>query len=67
LAFLFWGCVFLGLWLLIGFLTFGLSALFPDSVVVQVLIFALALLAGVRFCQRPLPAPVGIVLLQIPH
>jgi hypothetical protein len=49
LAFLFWGCLFLGLWLLIGYLTFGLSALSQDSVLVQVLIFGLALLAGCGF------------------
>jgi hypothetical protein len=49
LAFLFWGCLFLGLWLLVAYLTFGLNTLSPDSVVVQVLVFGLALLAGCGF------------------
>jgi hypothetical protein len=45
LAFLLWGCLFLGLWLLVAYLTFGLGFFSPDNLVVQVLIFALALLA----------------------
>ena len=49
LAFLLWGCVFLGLWLLIGYLTFGLGLLSQDNVVVEVLMFGLALLAGCGF------------------
>ena len=49
LVFLLWGCFFLGLWLLIAYLTFGLSLLSQDSRVVQVLIFGLALLAGCGF------------------
>ena len=49
LAFLLWGCVFLGLWLLIGYLTFGVGLLSQDNVVVQVLILGLALLAGCGF------------------
>ena len=49
LAFLFWGCLFLGLWLAVGYLTFGMRVLFPDSTVVQVLIFGLTLLAGCGF------------------
>lgn len=49
LAFLLWGCLFLGLWLLIAYLTFGLGLLSQDSPVVQVLIFGLALLAGCGF------------------
>lgn len=49
LAFLFWGCLFLGLWLLTGYLTFGVRLLSPDNPVVQVLIFGLALLAGCGF------------------
>jgi hypothetical protein len=49
LAFLLWGCLFLGLWLLIAYLTFGLGLFSPDKAVVQVLIFGLALLAGCGF------------------
>ena len=49
LAFLLWGCLFLGLWLLIGYLTFGLHLFSPDNTVVLVLIFGLALLAGCGF------------------
>jgi hypothetical protein len=49
LAFLLWGCVFLGLWLLIGYPTFGLGLLSQDNVVVEVLMFGLALLAGCGF------------------
>jgi len=49
LAFLLWGCLFLGLWLLTAYLTFGLRFLSPDNAVVQVLIFGLALLAGCGF------------------
>jgi hypothetical protein len=43
---LFWGCLFLALWLLTAYLTFGLGLFSPDNTVVQVLIFGLALLAG---------------------
>ena len=46
LAFLLWGCVFLGLWLLTAYLSFGLGWLSKDNVVVQVLMFGLALLSG---------------------
>jgi len=43
---LLWGCLFLGLWLLTAYLTFGLNLLSPDNVVVMILLFGLALLAG---------------------
>jgi hypothetical protein len=46
LAFLLWGCLFLGLWLLTAYLTFGLGFLSPNNPVVGVLIFGLALLSG---------------------
>ena len=46
LAFLLWGCLFLGLWLLIAYLTFGLNFLSPDNPLVAVLMFSLALLSG---------------------
>jgi hypothetical protein len=49
LAFPLWGSLFLGLWLLIAFLTFGLGFLSQDSPRVQGLIFGLALLAGCGF------------------
>jgi len=49
LVFLLWGCFFLGLWLLTGYLTFGLGVLSPDNPVVQVLVFGLALLSGCGF------------------
>ena len=49
LAFLLWGCLFLGLWLLIAYLTFGLGLLSPDNPLVEVSIFSLALLAGCGF------------------
>jgi hypothetical protein len=49
LVFLLWGCLCLGLWLLVGYLTFGRHFLSQDNVVVQVLIFGLALLAGCGF------------------
>lgn len=49
LVFLLWGGLFLGLWLLIGYLTFGLGFLSPDNLVVEVLIFGLALLSGCGF------------------
>jgi hypothetical protein len=49
LVFLLWGCFFLGLWLLTGYLTFGLGLLSPNNPVVQVLIFGLALLSGCGF------------------
>jgi len=49
LVFLFWGCLFLGLWLLVGYLTFGPRILSQDNPVVQVLIFGLALLSGCGF------------------
>jgi len=49
LSFLLWGGLFLGLWLLTAYLTFGLGLFSPDNVVVQVLIFGLALLAGCGF------------------
>jgi len=46
LVFLLWGCLFLGLGLLTAYLTFELSLFSPDNLVVQVLLFSLALLAG---------------------
>jgi len=46
LVFLLWGCFFLGLWLLIAYLTFGLGFLSPDNPLVAVLMFGLALLSG---------------------
>lgn len=46
LAFLLWGCVFLGLWLLTAYLSFGRGLLSPENPVVGVLIFGLALLSG---------------------
>jgi hypothetical protein len=49
LVFLLWGSLFLGIWLLIGYLTFGLNVLSQDNVVVLVMIFGLALLAGCGF------------------
>jgi hypothetical protein len=49
LALLLWGCLFLGLWLLTGYLTFRLHILSPDNPVVQVLVFGLALLSGCGF------------------
>ena len=38
-----------GLWLLTGYLTFGLGFLSPDNLVAQALIFGLALLSGCGF------------------
>jgi hypothetical protein len=49
LVFLFWGCFFLGLWLLTAYLAFGLGFLSQDNPVVQALIFGLALLSGCGF------------------
>ena len=49
LVFLLWGCLFLGLWLLTAYLTFGLPVLSPDNPLVGALIFGLALLAGCGF------------------
>jgi hypothetical protein len=49
MAFLLWGCLFLGLWLLIAYLTFGLRFFSQDNPLVQVLIFGLALLSGCGF------------------
>ena len=49
LAFLLWGCLFLGLWLLTAWLAFGLGWFSPDNPVIAVLIFGLALLAGCGF------------------
>lgn len=46
LVFLLLGCLCLSLWLLVGYLTFGLHLLSPDNPLVAVLIFGLALLAG---------------------
>ena len=46
LAFLLWGCLFLGLWLLTAYLTFGLGFLSPDNPLVAVLMFGLTLPAG---------------------
>jgi hypothetical protein len=46
LTFLLWGCFFLGAWLLVGWLTFGLKVVPPDNTWLQVLIFGLALLTG---------------------
>jgi len=47
LSFLLWGCLFLGLWLLTAYLTLGLELISPNHVSIQVLLFGLALLAGV--------------------
>lgn len=49
LTFLLWGCLFLGLWLLMAYLTFGLGLLSRDNPLVEALIFGLALLAGCGF------------------
>jgi hypothetical protein len=49
LVFLLAGCLFLGLWLLAGYLAFGLGTLPQDNPFVQVLLFGLALLAGCGF------------------
>jgi hypothetical protein len=49
LVFLLWGCLFLGLWLLVSYLTFGLRVLSQDNPLVEVLIFGLALLSGCGF------------------
>jgi len=49
LVFLLWGCLFLGLWLLTAYLSFGLGFLSPDNPVVEGLIFGLALLSGCGF------------------
>jgi hypothetical protein len=49
LTFLLWGCLFLGLWLLTAYLTFGLRFLSPDNPLVEALIFGLALLSGCGF------------------
>ena len=46
LVFLFWGCVFLGLWLLTAYLTFGLRLLSQDNPLIEALMFGLALVAG---------------------
>jgi len=45
-TFLLWGVLFLGLWTLVAYLTFGVGLFSQDSIVIQVLIFGLALLAG---------------------
>lgn len=37
LAFLLGGCLFLGLWLLVAYVTFGMKLVSPDNVVVQVM------------------------------
>jgi len=49
MAFLLWGCLFLGLWLLVAYLAFGLRLFSQDNTLIQVLIFGLALLAGCGF------------------
>ena len=49
LAFLLWGCLFLGLWLLTAYLTFGLGFFSQDSTLVGALTFGLALLSGCGF------------------
>src|SRR5262245_23836792 len=46
MTFLLWGFLFLGLWLGVAYMTFGLGLISQDNVVVQVLSFGLALLAG---------------------
>jgi hypothetical protein len=48
-SFLFWGFLFLGLWLLVVYLTFRLRFLSQDNPLVEALIFGLALLAGCGF------------------
>ena len=49
LVFLLWGCLFLGLWLLTAYLTFGLRFFSQDNPLVEALIFGLALLSGCGF------------------
>jgi hypothetical protein len=49
LVFLLWVCLFLGLWLLTAYLTFGLGFLSQDNPLVEALIFGLALLSGCGF------------------
>jgi hypothetical protein len=49
LVFLLWGCLFLGLWLLTSYLTFGLRFLSQDNPLVETLIFGLVLLSGCGF------------------
>jgi hypothetical protein len=49
LAFSLFGCAFLAIWLLVGYVTFGLHLWSEDNVVVQALLFGLALLAGCGF------------------
>ena len=48
-VFLISGCLSLGLWLLVAYLTFGRGFFSQDNPVVQFLIFGLALLAGGGF------------------
>ena len=49
LVFLLSGCLFLGLWLLTAYLTFGLRFLSQDNPLVEALILGLALLSGCGF------------------
>ena len=47
LVFLLCGGLFFGLWLLTGYLTFGLGFLSQDNPVVEAAIFGLAVLSGI--------------------
>ena len=49
LVFLLCGCLLLGLWLLMAYLTFGLRFISQDNPLVEALIFGLALLSGCGF------------------
>ena len=49
LGFLLWGCLLLGLWLLVGYLAFGVGVLPHDNPLVGALLFGLAILSGIGF------------------
>jgi hypothetical protein len=51
LVILLWGCLFLGLWLLVDYLTYGLQVLPEDNPLVGALIHGLTLLSGCRFLR----------------
>lgn len=46
LGFLLWGAVFVGLWMLVAYLTFEMHTLPHESVLVGATLFGLAILAG---------------------
>jgi len=48
-TFLLWGCLFLGLWVATGYVTFQLKVLSPENTLVQSIRFAAAFLAGGGF------------------